>query len=396
MIPDRHERDPATRCVRSAVPTPGSTQPLVAALDASVVYRVDSLEQVDAVYEGRQPGYVYARDGHPNLTQLCRKVAELEDAQSAWAGSSGMAAEAAAMLDGLCAGDRVALADGVYGKTERLVELLGRLGIAASRFDSTRPNSLRAALTSDTRLVFVESISNPLLQVADIAALAAEAERVGARLIVDHTFAPLLFRPLELGAHLVTHSATKLIGGHSDLTLGLVAGSKADIDSIAATGSTLGMTANPYECWLCARGLATLAIRVERSNENAFGLAERLEKDSRVVATHYPGLTRHPDHATAARQFRGGFGSILTIDLGGRERAGAFIRALAASIPFAPSLGDVATTLSHPASTSHRGLSPERRQQQGIHAGLVRISVGLESLADLWSELSAALKRLDA
>jgi cystathionine beta-lyase/cystathionine gamma-synthase len=188
----------------------------------------------------------------------------------------------------------------------------------------------------------------------------------------------------------VTHSGTKLIGGHSDLTLGLLAGPRDAIDRARAVGSAFGLTGNPFESWLALRGLATLGVRSERACATALDLARRLAQHPRVHAVHYPGLPSHPDHGRAARVLDGGFGTIATIDLGDREHADAFIQGLR-HIPFAPSLGDVATTLSHPATTSHRGQSPEQWARQGITPGLVRLSIGLEDPDDLWHDLARAL-----
>jgi cystathionine beta-lyase/cystathionine gamma-synthase len=189
----------------------------------------------------------------------------------------------------------------------------------------------------------------------------------------------------------VTHSATKLIGGHSDLTLGLLAGSHDLVGRAASTAATFGLTGNPFESWLALRGLSTLALRSARVCASALTLAERLARHERVQAVHYPGLPHHPDHARAARLLKAGFGAIVTIDLGGRAQADAFIRSLR-HIPFAPSLGDVATTLSHPATTSHRGQPAEQWARQGITPGLVRLSIGLEDPADLWDDISQALR----
>jgi cystathionine beta-lyase/cystathionine gamma-synthase len=385
---------PATLCARPPATPPATTTPLAPEPHLSIVTRIASLDEVDALYEGRAPGYVYARDGHPNLDQLAGKIAALEGAEAAWVGASGMAVESALLLASLSAGDQIALADGVYGKTGRLVEELGRFGVTASRFDAARPESLDAALTARTRIVFAETLSNPLVRLADIPALAERAHAAGARLAIDHTFAPLLCRPIALGADIVTHSATKLIGGHSDLTLGLIAGTREAVQRIAEAGSTFGLTGNPFECWLCLRGLATLDVRARRACATALVLAERLAGHRRVLAVHYPGLATHPDHARATALLEGGFGTILTIDLGGRDEADRFLRSLAGAIPFAPSLGDVATTLSHPATTSHRGQSAEQWARQGITPGLLRLSVGLEDPDDLWDELRGALDRL--
>ncbi len=392
-MPDPAPLRPETTCARPPEPPPSVSQPLVPPLSLSVVWTLASLDQVDDIYEGRAPGYIYARDGHPNATQLAAKVADLEGAEAALVCASGMGAEAAALLTLLDGGGHVALADGVYGKTGRLVRELARFGVTSDRFDANDPASLRAALTPATRVVFVETLSNPLVRLPDLPALAEISHAAGALLVVDHTFAPLLCRPLALGADLITHSGTKLIGGHSDLTLGLLAGRRDLIERSAAVASTFGLSGNPFEAWLALRGLATLALRSARACATALELAGRLEAHPAVAAMHYPGLASHPDHARAAALLRGGFGTIATIDLGDRDRANRFVQAVAPAIPFAPSLGDVATTLSHPATTSHRGQTPEQWARQGITPGLIRLSVGLEDPADLWAALAGALDR---
>jgi cystathionine beta-lyase/cystathionine gamma-synthase len=384
--------DPATTCARAPDDVPMRTAPLAPALQLSTVYRIAGLEQVDALYEGNEPGFIYARDGHPNAAQLAAKVAALEGAEAALVCASGMAAESAVFLAHLSQGDEIAISEGLYGRSAVLVgRELSRFGIGHRTFDATGPRTLRAALTPTTRLVFAETLSNPLVRLADIAGLAEVARAAGARLVIDHTFAPLLCRPLELGAEAVTHSATKLIGGHSDLTLGLLAGGRDLIARASAVASTFGLTGNPFESWLALRGVATLALRSARACANALALAERLAAHPKVRAVHYPGLASHPDHARAARVLSGGFGTIVTIDLGGRDEADAFIRALQ-HIPFAPSLGDAATTLSHPATTSHRNQTPEQWAWQGITPGLVRLSIGLEDPDDLAGDLDQALR----
>lgn len=387
--------DPATTCARGSDLPPSATDPLAPPLQLSAVYKIAGLDEIDALYQGEAAGFVYARDGHPNAAQLAAKVAALEGAEAGLVCASGMAAEAAVFLACLGTGDEVAVADGLYGKTAALVgRELARFGVAHRAFDATRPETLRAALTPRTRLVFAETLSNPLLRLADIAGLAAVIAESGsaAVLVIDHTFAPLLCRPLELGAVAVTHSLTKLIGGHSDVTLGLVAGSKALVGRAAAVASAFGLTGNPFECWLALRGVSTLALRSARACATALDLADRLAGHPAVRAVHYPGLPSHPDHDRAARLLRGGFGTVVTIDLGGRGPADVFIRSLE-HVPFAPSLGDVATTLSHPATTSHRGQSAEQWARQGITPGLVRLSVGLEAADDLWADLTGALDR---
>jgi len=385
---------PATICSRPAPASePHGTDPLVPPPQLSAVYRFESLEHVEAVYGGERPGFIYARDGHPNAAQLAARVADLEGAEAAFVAASGMAALAAVLLDGLESGDHVVYAEQLYGRTITLIEHeLRRFGVASTAFDAQNPESLEAALAGAERprLVLVESLSNPLLRLPNLPRLAAIAHAASARLIVDHTFAPLLCRPLDLGADLVVHSATKLIGGHSDLTLGVIAGDRVTLERLAHRASTFGLSGHPFECWLAARGLATLALRVERVCATAIELARRLEAHPAVATVHYPGLPEHPDHKRALATFGERFGGIVTLDLGSRDRADRFIRRLE-HIPFSPSLGDVATTLSHPESTSHRALDPETRQRLGITPRLIRLSIGLEDPEDLWNDLDAAL-----
>ncbi len=388
---DPEPESPATTCARPADPRPTATRPLSPPIHLSSVYEVVDLAQVDAIYEGREAGFIYARDAHPNASALAAKVAAIEGAEAGLVCGSGMAAEAALFLGHLDAGDHVALSAGLYGRTVGLVgRELARFGVEHSTFDASCPETLRAAIHRKTKLVFVESISNPLMRVADVAGLAEIAHAAGMPLAVDHTFAPLLSLPIALGADLVVHSATKLIGGHSDVTLGVIVGRKPAIDRLANLASTFGLTGNPFDSWLALRGLSTLALRVARTSANALALAQRLEGHPAVASVLYPGLASHPDHALAARIFAGGFGAMMSFDLGTRDRADAFIRSLR-HIPYAPSLGDVSTTLSHPTTTSHRFQSPEEWARQGITPGLIRLSVGVEDVEDLWRDLDGAL-----
>ena len=261
--PSRPESQPPAHGGRT---TPlSATSPLAPSIHLSAVYRIEGLDQIDALYEGRAAGFIYARDGHPNAAQLAAKIAALEGAEAALVCASGMAAEAAVFLAGVGQGDAIALSEGLYGRSVALAAReLARFGVEHQTFDATRPETLAAVLTPATRLVFAETLSNPLVRLADIEGLAAVAHGSGARLVIDHTFAPLLCRPIALGADAVTHSVTKLIGGHSDLTLGLLAGSRAIVDRAAVLASTFGLTGNPFESWLALRGVATLALRSAR------------------------------------------------------------------------------------------------------------------------------------
>ena len=388
---DRLATDPNTLCARPGPPLRSTTPPLAPPIQLSSVYEFADLEMVDAIYGGTASGHIYARDGHPNASQLAEKIARLEGGEAAVICASGMAAESAIFLAHLKSGDRVAISDGLYGRTTLLVAgELTRFGVEHDLFDATRPETLRAVMTPKTRIVFTETLSNPLLRLADIAGLAAITRPLEVLLAVDHTFAPLLCQPIVMGADIVTHSVTKSIGGHSDVTLGALVGRGDWIKRTAHVASTFGLTGNPFDSWLALRGMATLAVRTERACGNALELARRLEGHRSVERVHYPGLASHPDHLLATRTLTVGFGSIVTFDVGGRSQADSLIRRLR-HIPYAPSLGDVSTSLSHPTTTSHRSQSAEQWARQGITPGLIRLSVGIEAVDDLWDDLRSAL-----
>jgi cystathionine beta-lyase/cystathionine gamma-synthase len=242
----------------------------------------------------------------------------------------------------------------------------------------------------------VETISNPQLRVCDLAALADAAHDYGARLLVDNTFAgPTVCRPLEFGADLVVESLTKIMSGHSDVLLGLLCGRRDAWPRVASAMSTWGWSASPFDCWLAARGLASLALRAERAGTNALAAANFLAGHSKTSAVQFPGLPNHPDHTLASRQFQGQFGSMVTFTLaGGRPAAEKFIAA-ARGIPFCPSLGDISTTLSHPESTSHRSMPTADREAQGIFGGTIRLSLGVESAETIVAALEEGLAGLD-
>jgi cystathionine gamma-synthase len=300
------------------------------------------------------------------------------------------------LLAALRPGDHVVVARDLYGTTLALLTgPLSRLGITATAAEGATPAAYAAAMRAESRLFLVETVSNPLVRVADIPAIAEIAHAGNALLAVDASFtSPALSRPLSQGADVVLHSATKYISGHSDVTAGVIAGDAATVEPAREARTLFGASCSPFDAWLALRGLRTLALRIERHSSNARQVAEFLRGSPKVRRVFYAGLPDDPDHALAERLLPAGPGGMLAFELeGGRAAVDRFIAALT-MIRFAPSLADVATTLSHPASTSHRALSPDDRFALGISDGLVRLSAGIESADDICDDLASGLDAL--
>ena len=371
----------------------GDTSPLVPPLFQSSVYVLPDLDALDRVMNAERPGYVYARDAHPNARQLGARLADLESAEWGLVTSSGMAALSAILLATLQKGQRVVASNKLYGRTSQLLaQEMSRFGVETTFVDANDLNATQQALGKPARLVLVETVSNPLLRVVDLPALAQMSKAAGALLVVDNTFAtPVLTRPLEMGADLVMESLTKMIAGHSDVTLGLVCGRGERVMELAGASSIWGFSSSPFECWLTLRGLDTLELRTRAACDNALSLARWLREQPGVARVVYPGLEDHPDHALAGRIISGGYGHVLCFDLaGGRDAVNRFMRH-APGVPFSPSLGHSTTTCSHPGTTSHRYVSPAEKQRQGISDGLIRLSVGPEPLESIRREMSKGL-----
>ena len=380
--------------VRRSSPPDSASNPVTPPLQPSAVYSSTDPDELDAQYEGRLHGYTYAREGHPNADSLAETLSWLEGAEHPGVvTSSGMAAIGAVLLRLLERGSHVVGGDQLYGRSHHMLTVdLPRLGFEATLADPTDVIAVEAAIRPNTAAILVETVSNPTLRVADLDGLAAVAERHDLQLIVDNTFTtPRMFRPFAHGADVVIHSVTKLLAGHSDLTLGFVAGrEKAITDAIRETVVTWGLTPSPFDCWLAERGLHTFELRYDRAEGTATALADALADCESVEAVFYPGRDDHPDRARAAALFGDRTGTIVSIRLaGGREAANAFVRA-ASPVRFAPTLGDVSTMLSHPASSSHRRLSEDQRTTSGITEGFLRISVGIEDPDFLIPHLVAA------
>lgn len=376
-------------------PLLGVTRPLVDPLYPAAVYVFPDLDVLDRVLEGGEPGFIYARDAHPNARLLAAKLTELEGGKWGLVFSSGMASVSAILLASLQKDDHVLAGNRLYGRTAQLFsQELSRFGVVTEYVDASDLEQVETALEKKPRLLFVETMSNPLLRLVDVKALAELCAGASCRLIVDNTFAtPCLTRPLELGADVVMESLTKMIAGHSDVTLGFLAGRDADLmQQVQACSSIWGFAANPFDCWLAERGLATLELRMKAASANAARLADWLAEQDGVRQVHYPGRTDHPDHELAKSLLDGGFGNMLCLELeGGRDSVNRFLRR-APGIPFSPSLGHTATTLSHPATTSHRYVSPAERKRQGISDGLIRLSVGAEDYERIHAAMAAGLR----
>jgi cystathionine beta-lyase/cystathionine gamma-synthase len=290
-------------------------------------------------------------------------------------------------------GDRLVASNSLYGRTTQLFQELSRFGVQTTFIDARDLRQVKSALDNPPKALLVETMSNPLLCLVDIPALVEICHDRGCLLIVDNTFAtPVLTRPLDLGADYVVESLTKMVSGHGDVTLGLVCGVADVLTQMAQVVSVWGLAANPFDCWLTLRGLATLPLRMRAASANAARLADWLSEQPRINRVIYPGRTNHPDHEVACRLLGGCFGNMLAFELaGGRDDVNKFMRK-AQGIPFSPSLGNTSTTCSHPATTSHRYVSPAERRRQGISDGLIRLSVGIEDLPHIEREVEKGLQ----
>jgi len=369
------------------------TQPTVQPIYQTSVFSFNSLEEVDQAFSGEEGAFIYSRYGNPTVHALEQALAVLESACSGIVTSSGMAAITATLLSFCSAGDHIVAAEDLYGGTHALVEReLSRFGISTSFVDATLLDKVEAAIRPNTKAIFVETISNPLMRLVDFSALAVFKRAYKLKLVVDNTFAsPMLCRPFELGADLVVESLTKYINGHSDVTAGAVVGSADDIERIRPLQIQLGATASPFDAWLVMRSIGTLPLRMRQHTESALILANFLTEQAGVLRVHYPGLLGHPQHYLAQRQLSGFGGMLSFVVEGGSYGAEQLVKALD-MVDFVPSLAGVATTISHPAKTSHRALTSLARARLGIDEGMIRVSVGLEDPADICADFAQALR----
>jgi cystathionine gamma-synthase len=382
-----------TLVARGGRDVPSASRPLTPPIYQTNVYVFEDMDTVESVWESKKPGFVYGRYGTANHTMLEDLVAALEGAEAAVACASGMGATTALLFGLFQSGDHLVAARDLYGSTAAFLEGEGRrLGIETVFVDATDTAAVLAALRPNTRAVFVESLSNPLLRLVDLDALAPELTRRGIDLIVDSSLAsPAVLRPIAHGATMVMHSLTKFISGHGDVTGGMVLGKSEPMGRVRAAMIRAGTNLGPFDAWLATRGARTLSVRVERQSANALALARFLETHGAVARVYYPGLASHPQHALAKRLLPGPAGPMLSFDLQDGALGVERFMARARLMEFAPSFGDVATTWSYPARTSHRRVSEETKKAMGIGPGLIRLSVGLEKADDLIADLAEAL-----
>lgn len=381
-----------TRALRAASRPPRVEQaPDSVPIYQSVTFSAEDAAELGDILSDRRSGYAYSRIDNPTSSALAAALAELEGAAAGFAFATGMAAIHAALVSILSVGDHIVATRAVYGSTHHLLErVLARFGMETTFVDVTDPELLEAAWTDRTRLLYLETISNPTIVVPDLADLIERAHRRGVAVIVDNTFAsPYLCRPAELGADLVVESCTKWLGGHSDVLGGVVVGSEQRIAAVREVQTDTGASLAPFSAFLILRGIETLHVRMERHSQSALAIARHLEASDGVKAVYYPGLPSHPQFAVAQRQLRAG-GGMLAVDLGARDAAATFLDALALP-PRTASLGSVRTICVHPPSTTHRQLDEAGLERAGIPAGLVRVSVGLEDTEDLIADLEHGL-----
>ncbi|MCC4116734.1 O-succinylhomoserine sulfhydrylase [Aromatoleum toluclasticum] len=359
-------------------------------LTSSFVF--ESAAQAAARFSGADEGNVYARFTNPTVTAMQQRLAALEGGESCVATASGMSAILSLAMATLQAGDHVVASMGLFGATQQLFgTILAKFGIETTFVPATDLEAYRAAIKARTRLFFIETPSNPLTEVIDIAGVAEIAHAASAILAVDNCFCtPALQRPLELGADVVVHSATKYLDGQGRVLGGAVVGKKVIVDEVLKFLRTAGPSISPFNAWVILKGLETLRIRMEAQSATALDLASWLEQQAGVVRVHYPGLVSHPQHELAMRQQKSG-GAIVSFEVaGGREGAWRVVDSTR-MISITANLGDAKTTITHPASTTHGRISAEARAAAGITEGLLRIAVGLESVEDLRADLARGL-----
>lgn len=391
---DDHTNGFATRAIHHGYDPLSADGALTPPLHLTSTFAFETAEQGGARFAGEAPGHIYSRISNPTTDLLEQRMASLEGGEAAVAMASGMGAITSVLWSFLQSGDELITDKTLYGCTFSFFQHgLRRFGIKVTHVDLTNPLALETAISDATKIVYFETPANPNMRLVDIAAMSAIAKRHGARTIVDNTYAtPVQTRPLEHGADIVVHSATKYLGGHGDLIAGIAVGSAADMAEVRMVGvkDMTGSVLAPFNAMLILRGLKTLSLRVERHAKSAQRVAEMLDQHPAIGSVCYPGLPSFPQHQLAARQMDG-YGGMIAFELSGGYAAGIAMMNRLRLIRRAVSLGDAETLIQHPASMTHSTYSREEREAHGISEGLVRISVGLEDVSDILDDLHQAL-----
>lgn len=381
----------STKSVHEAEPLDESGS-VITPIYQSATFGYSKADEVPLAVHGKSGKYVYTRWDNPTTVRLEKKLAAFEQAEGAAFFSSGMAAISTSVLTSVKKGDHVVAIRDLYGETFKLMsEVLPAFGVETTLVDTTDFEQMKKAIRRNTKVVYIESPTNPTLKLVDVAKVSSLAHKAGAVLLIDNTFAsPINQKPLQLGADVSLHSATKYLNGHADVIAGAAAGSKENISRIKMMRRTLGGTLDPHAAWLVLRGMKTMALRVRATNENALAIAEFLSRHKKVKTVNYPGLRTHPQHALARKQMTG-FGGMMSFELKGTLRDAMRLTERMKVALLAPSLGGVETLIIQPAMITHHQLTAAQRAKTGIPDTLIRLSVGVEDKEDLICDFERAL-----
>jgi methionine-gamma-lyase len=386
----------ATLCVHGSGGVDPQTGAVSTPIYQSSTFAFHTAEEGAAIFAGEKEGYFYTRLGNPTQAAFEREMAFLERGEAALATGSGMAATTIVVAGHVNPGDNIIASKTLYGGTHKLFgTLLPRFGIEVRFTDASCPEEIRSHADGKTKLFFIETPANPTLRILDLRMCAGVTKELGIPLVVDNTFAtPYYQRPLDLGADIIVHSATKYIGGHGDTVAGVIVG-RGEFLRMARNElmRDLGGVISPFNAWLLLRGLKTLPVRMDRHSQNALQIAQFLNFHPKVARVWYPGLRTHPQHEIAAKQMDG-FGGMIAFEVKGGREAGVRLLNSVRLLTLAVSLGDVDTLIEHPASMTHSTYSPEELEEAGISGGLVRLSVGIEGVNDLIADLDQALDQV--
>ncbi len=356
-------------------------------------YAFDDAEDMRALFAEEKEGNIYSRYSNPNVKELLDKMCALEKAEAGWATATGMAAVFTTFGSLLSAGDHIVSCRSVFGSTHRLLtEILPKWNITSTYVDFDQYELYESAIQDNTKMLYIETPSNPGLDIIDIEKLSAICKKKGILLVVDNCFStPIIQRPIEFGADVVIHSATKYIDGQGRTLGGIILGSKEIIDRVEAFARHTGPALSPFNAWILSKSIELLPLRMEKHSSNALTIAKNLEVNSQVKWVKYPHLESHPQYEIAKKQMKWG-GGIVSFEIeGGLEAGRAFLDKLQL-FSLTANLGDTRSIATHPASTTHSKLTPEQRAEVGISDGLIRLSIGLETLEDIWSDVEQALK----